>query len=265
MMTLVSPRQQSPAGACRAPASPGDDDPGDLSRRLTAARTALGVDLGELSRRAGIAPGYITYLEHRADATPTAATLARLATALGTSVGALRGGTNHRVAPASAPAGAPAPAPVPAGAPAPAGAERRGRIVVGVDGSDASKNALAWAARQAALTGARLEAVTAWHVPPLAYGTAPADYNFAPDARRAVDETISAVLGEHPDVDVSPVVVEGLPTPALLHAAAGADLLVVGSRGHGALTGVLLGSVSEHCVTHAPCPVVVVGHHASPA
>jgi nucleotide-binding universal stress UspA family protein len=58
---------------------------------------------------------------------------------------------------------------------------------------------------------------------------------------------------------------EGHPATRLIEASAGADLLVVGSRGHGAFAGMLLGSVSEHCVAHASCPVVVVRHSAQPA
>lgn len=145
---------------------------------------------------------------------------------------------------------------------------RRGRIVVGVDGSDASKDALRWAARQAGMTGVRLETVMAWHVPVAAYGAPvmpPDGYDFEPEARRTLAEAIRDVLGEHPAVEVATVVVEGHPAPELLHAAADADLLVVGSRGHGAFTGMLLGSVSEHCVAHAPCPVVVVRHSPHPA
>jgi nucleotide-binding universal stress UspA family protein len=143
-----------------------------------------------------------------------------------------------------------------------------GRIVVGVDGSEASKDALAWAARQARITGGRLEAVMAWHIPGFAYGPgmlAPTSYDFAPAAKTTLEETVDKVLGEGPDVAVRRVVVEGPPALRLLEAAAGADLLVVGSRGHGAFAGMLLGSVSEHCVAHASCPVVVVRHTSDPA
>ncbi|MDA8284033.1 MAG: universal stress protein [Actinomycetota bacterium] len=145
---------------------------------------------------------------------------------------------------------------------------RAGRIVVGVDGSDASKDALAWAARQAELTGASIQVVTAWHVPMAAYSAAvsvPTGYEFEQQARKVLDATIVAVLGDQPNVQVTTSVVEGHPAPELLAAAAAAELLVVGSRGHGAFTGMLLGSVSEHCVTHAPCPVVVVRHSPQPA
>jgi nucleotide-binding universal stress UspA family protein len=138
-----------------------------------------------------------------------------------------------------------------------------GRIVVGVDGSDESKAALRWAVRQAELTGASLEAVTTWHIPSAAYGapiTLPTGYDFAPGAQKTVDDAIAEVLGDHPTIKVSTVVEEGYPALLLLKAAVGADALVLGSRGHGAFAGMLLGSVSEHCVAHASCPVVVVRH-----
>ncbi|HTZ07910.1 MAG TPA: universal stress protein, partial [Acidimicrobiales bacterium] len=73
-------------------------------------------------------------------------------------------------------------------------------------------------------------------------------------------DTVRQVLGENPEVPVRLVVREGHPAPVLIDEAGGADLLVVGSRGHGAFMGMVLGSVSEHCVSHAPCPVVVVRH-----
>lgn len=139
-----------------------------------------------------------------------------------------------------------------------------GRIVVGVDGSDGSKDALRWAARQAEMTGARLEVVATWAMPPMAYGwdmPAPVDVDFADGPRQVLADTLREVVSESSKVTISTVVVQGPPAPTLLDAAAGADLLVVGSRGHGEFSGMLLGSVSQHCVTHAGCPVVVVRHH----
>jgi nucleotide-binding universal stress UspA family protein len=138
-----------------------------------------------------------------------------------------------------------------------------GRIVVGVDGSDASKDALHWALHQAEATGATLEALITWHIPTLAYGAAvpiPTDYDFAPGAKEILQETVAEVVGADPKVTISEVVEEGHPAVKLLEAAAGAELLVVGSRGHGGFAGMLLGSVSEYCVAHSPCPVVVVRH-----
>ena len=132
-------------------------------------------------------------------------------------------------------------------------------IVVGVDTSDSSKEALRWAARQAELTGARLRVVIAWEIPTMAFwAPLPEGLDLAKDAREALDKTLEEVLGPEPKVSVSTVVVEGHPAPVLLEQSGDADLLVVGSRGHGEFTGMLLGSVSEHCVAHASCPVVVI-------
>ncbi len=141
--------------------------------------------------------------------------------------------------------------------------ESSGRIVVGVDGSESSKAALAWAVRQAALTGAKVDAVHAWRNPAsYSYGYGYAMVLPVPDlqkfAREALDEAIAAVADLAPGVDIRPVVVEDNPAQALLDAAKGADLLVVGSRGHGGFTEALLGSVGQHCVHHAECPVVVL-------
>jgi len=134
------------------------------------------------------------------------------------------------------------------------------RIVVGVDGSPSSHQTLRWAARQAKLTGASLQVIMCWEYP-TSYGWAPpypAEFDPAGDAKRDLEATVAEVLGDRPDFDIELTVVEGHAAPVLLEAAHGASLLVVGSRGHGELTGMLLGSVSEHCVTHAPCPVTVV-------
>jgi nucleotide-binding universal stress UspA family protein len=134
------------------------------------------------------------------------------------------------------------------------------RIVVGVDGSDSSLDALRWAAEQARLTGAGLEVIMAWEYPP-SFGWAPplpADWSPGEEARRELADSVERALGATPPIEVRQVVVQGHPAPALVAAAREADLLVVGSRGHGAFVGMLLGSVSEHCVSHAPCPVVVV-------
>ncbi len=141
-------------------------------------------------------------------------------------------------------------------------------IVVGVDGSNASKDALRWASDQADLTGASLRAIMTWEVPIGAYGlaiTVPPDLNLESDSRRVLDQAIAETLGEDVAAKVRSAVVEGHPAVELLRAAEDAELLVVGSRGHGAFAGMLLGSVSEHCVSHAPCPVVVVRHSPHPA
>jgi nucleotide-binding universal stress UspA family protein len=131
-------------------------------------------------------------------------------------------------------------------------------IVVGVDGSPPSRRALAWAARQAQLTGAQLRVVTAWQLPrDYGFPVVLEDVDLAAEARGLAEATVQEVLGPHPDIPVVTEVHQGHPAVVLVDAARGADLLVVGSRGHGAFTGMLLGSVSEYCVTHADCPVVV--------
>jgi len=133
------------------------------------------------------------------------------------------------------------------------------RIVVGVDGSDSSKAALRWAIRQAKLTGGSVDAVTVWRFPST-YGWAPSPDGM-PDLEAAAKSTLIAALAEvsglEPGVPVRPVVTEGDAAGVLLHAARGADLLVVGSRGHGGFASALLGSVSMQCVLHAHCPVLV--------
>ncbi len=137
-----------------------------------------------------------------------------------------------------------------------------GVIVVGVDGSGPSREALRWAARQAKLTASRLRVVLAWHLP-VTYGYPvpyPDDFDPESDARRALAEAVDATLGASPNVDIDQEVVNGPPALVLLEAARDAQLLVVGSRGHGAFAGMLLGSVSEQCVHHASCPVVVIRH-----
>ncbi len=134
------------------------------------------------------------------------------------------------------------------------------RIVVGVDGSESSKEALAWAVRQAALTGAVVEAVTAWEFPNTYGYPAPIveGVDFAKLATETVTDAIAEVSADHDADAIRYRVVEGNAARVLVDASAGADLLVVGSRGHGGFVEALLGSIGQHCVQHAACPVVVI-------
>jgi nucleotide-binding universal stress UspA family protein len=137
------------------------------------------------------------------------------------------------------------------------------RIVVGVDGSGSSASALRWAIRQAGLTGAAVDAVTAWHYPDTAAsgmvaGGMVSACDFREIAEKIVADAVSTALDPASDVPVRARIAQGHAAQVLLGASAGASLLVVGSRGHGGFTEALLGSVSQHCVQHAPCPVVVV-------
>jgi nucleotide-binding universal stress UspA family protein len=137
----------------------------------------------------------------------------------------------------------------------------RRRIVVGVDGSQSSLAALRWAVRQSELTGAPLDIVSAWEWPVsnLGWGTpVPPDYDPADEARRQLGKAVSAVLTPGDAIEVQQSVIEGHPAPVLEALSKTADLVVVGSHGHGEFVGMLLGSVSQHCVTHCHCPVVVI-------
>lgn len=137
--------------------------------------------------------------------------------------------------------------------------EKSGVIVVGVDGFH-SVDALSWAAHQAMLTQATLKTVMAWTWPTY-WGrepVGPPGWDPEEEARSILAEAVEAVLGPHPKLHVHQEVVEGHAVSVLIAAAEHADLLVVGSRGHGAFAGILLGSVSMHCIMHARCPVVVV-------
>ncbi len=138
------------------------------------------------------------------------------------------------------------------------------RIVVGVDGSESSLSALRWAIRQAGLTGEPVDAVAAWHYPAAGggFGYVPMgtgeDYDFEKITEKVLADAISGTVEPGSDVRVRSHVIEGNAAQVLIDASAGASLLVLGSRGHGGFTEALLGSVSQHCVHHARCPVLVV-------
>ncbi|GAA4990583.1 universal stress protein [Kitasatospora paranensis] len=137
------------------------------------------------------------------------------------------------------------------------------RIVVGVDGSPSSNAALRWAARQAGLSGASLDAVIAWEYP-VTYGWSGTalDGDFAGLAGKVLAAAVITELGRQPEVGVRERVLGGNAAEVLLEAAHGAELLVLGNRGHGGFAEALLGSVGQHCVQHADCPVVIVrGEH----
>jgi len=139
-------------------------------------------------------------------------------------------------------------------------------IVVGVDGSDHAARALRWALDLAAVTQARVAAVAAWNVAPMAYGgpgmVVPVDvHECERGAETTLDEAVASVPGGIPaGVEVERHVVEGGAAGALIEEARRheATLLVVGTRGHGGFTGLLLGSVSAALAHHAPCPLVIV-------
>jgi nucleotide-binding universal stress UspA family protein len=133
------------------------------------------------------------------------------------------------------------------------------RIVVGLDGSEPSLNALRWAGRMAVLIGAQVDVITSWEYP-VSYGVAavPVDWRPDLDAAEVASAAIETVFGADVPAGLHAEVVEGHPAKVLLDASKGASMLVVGSRGHGGFTGLLLGSVSSQCAELATCPVVVV-------
>jgi nucleotide-binding universal stress UspA family protein len=135
----------------------------------------------------------------------------------------------------------------------------RGRIVVGVDGSDASLDATRWAYRQAELTGCALHAVACWHIPDQYAELVAEEIDWHARAESLLDDALAAV-DQGGSVQITRTSTQGHPSKILTDASEGADLLVVGSRGHGGFVGMLLGSVSVHVSAHAHCPVVVVRH-----
>jgi nucleotide-binding universal stress UspA family protein len=146
--------------------------------------------------------------------------------------------------------------------------EKVGRIVVGVDGSEAANAALHWAVRHAELTGDAIEAVIVWQYPIIgaSYGWAGVAVTEGMDLRALAEKTLTEAIDQaashEPAVEITPRVIEGYPASVLVEESADADLLVVGSRGHGTFAEALLGSVSQHCSHHARCPVVIVrGSH----
>jgi nucleotide-binding universal stress UspA family protein len=136
-------------------------------------------------------------------------------------------------------------------------------IVVGLDGSEGSARALEFALDEARLRGAALHAVTAWETPVPAYAGLSMPYmvdssEFETSARESLEHTIGRSSAELSDVEVETIVRQGHPAEILADEASDADLLVVGSRGFGGFHGLLVGSVSQQCAQHAPCPVVIV-------
>lgn len=130
------------------------------------------------------------------------------------------------------------------------------RVVVGVDGSDSSLEALRYAERIAPLFDAAIEAVTAWEFPNLYY---PIDgWSPEADAEKILTTSIRQAFTDSPPAGLITTIVPGSAAHALIERSKGADMLVLGSRGHGGFVGLLLGSVSTACAQHAHCPVLIV-------
>ncbi|MEO3805338.1 universal stress protein [Nonomuraea sp. B1E8] len=127
------------------------------------------------------------------------------------------------------------------------------RVIVALDGSAHARHALRLAAEEATLRGAELHAVHAVYWDPLGVEV------LAPDAGDLVAWGERLLAGDLAEAGVKarPVVVHGHPAEVLTRLGAEADLLVLGSRGHNRLAGMLLGSTSDYCAQHAPCPIMI--------
>ena len=137
-------------------------------------------------------------------------------------------------------------------------------IIVGVDGSGHSQRALEWAMKEAALRHEALHVITVHQAVKGYYGTAvvnPEDRALTEQAREAAQaeaDKVLAELGESRPDEITVTAVNGFPVEELLGAAEDADMIVLGSRGAGGFTRLLLGSVSSQIAQHAPCPVLIV-------
>ena len=134
------------------------------------------------------------------------------------------------------------------------------RIVVGVDGTDASFDAVRWAVAEARVVGATVEVVHAWSLPTVGTSVGAGlildGVQLEESARIELQHAMS--LADVDGASVVPTLVCGPPATVLAQVARGADLLVVGSHGRGALARAFLGSVSQRLAQHPPCPVVIV-------
>ncbi len=133
------------------------------------------------------------------------------------------------------------------------------RFVVGVDGSEASVEALRQAQRLAAPAGAMVLATAYWDDPQVYAGyVAMGIDRFEERVTMILKEALAQAFGDTIPPNVVPRVIRGHPRDSLIDASRHADMIVVGRRGHGGFGGLLLGSVSSACVAHAHCPVLVV-------
>ncbi len=132
------------------------------------------------------------------------------------------------------------------------------RVVVGVDGSPGAERALMLAAYEAGIRGALLHILSAYEIPSSAGWVVVPLNPFEAAAAAVVSQSLTMVHEHYPDLVTKGEHRYGDAGTMLVVAAQGASLLVVGSRGHSELTGLFIGSVSEHCTHHASCPTLVV-------
>jgi nucleotide-binding universal stress UspA family protein len=133
-------------------------------------------------------------------------------------------------------------------------------ILVGIDGSESSVKALRHARRLSDALNTPLEAVAVWQQSHSMYDFYQSESGWTPekDIEKLLTDAAEAAFGDDRPQRFTMSVLQGVPTRALIRYSAGAEMLVLGSRGHGGFTGLLLGSVSSACVAHATCPVLIV-------
>jgi nucleotide-binding universal stress UspA family protein len=138
--------------------------------------------------------------------------------------------------------------------------EETSRIIVGIDGSESSVKALREARRLADALGAPLEAVAVWQQGHSMYDFYQSRSGWTPekDIEKLLQDAAEAAFGSDHPAHFTTTILQGTPTKALIRHSTGAEMLVLGSRGHGGFSGLLLGSVSSACVAHATCPVLIV-------
>ncbi len=132
------------------------------------------------------------------------------------------------------------------------------KVIVGFDGSRDSRAAAELAAEEATLRDAELEVIMTWDWP-VAYARTPMLHESDPvgETRKEFETEVDGLREHHPAIVITSVFTHGHPVPTLVEASKDADLLVVGSRGHGEFVGMVLGSVSQHCAAQAHCPVLI--------
>ena len=136
---------------------------------------------------------------------------------------------------------------------------RKPEVVVGVDGSENSVEAVRWAVDYARAKGLNVRVISAFDIPWRIFITPTStDENYADAAKEALDSPMERAFPDGTDLQIKRQVVQGRPELALGAASKNAVVLVIGSHGVGLLPGVTLDSVANYCVNHASCPVVVV-------
>ena len=137
-------------------------------------------------------------------------------------------------------------------------------MVIGVDGSQPSRHVVQWARFTARIMDARIDAVTVWEISAVMASAWVDDWDPEKDAAANLQATVTEVLGSAPATPVREIVRHGSAAAELMQASQGAQLLILGRRGHGGFHGLLLGSVSAACAAHARCPVLIVHDDTPP-